>query len=249
MATFAGLGAAHGLRAQEATAGTLFDWTRSKGFTPAEIASSLRSYGIRPFANSFALEMGPDIVVDPRFRAESEEFKSPSRPESQLDQEAETGALDTGGSEPILPQEGLDFTKNSIDASKSAASARAPEGKGAYEDVKGHHIFAKSGFRGHAAYDPQKGFSISKELMNSRDWSHKDMTSAQHKLFNELGASGRPNTLTEHTKIAVEALKAGGATEREAQEIVDQALQDLRNQGILTPTRIPWKCTNSGDKL
>jgi hypothetical protein len=112
MATFAGLGAAHGLRAQEATAGTLFDWARSNGFTPAEIASSLRSYGIRPFANSFALEMGPDIAVDPLFRAESEEFQGSSRPESQVAQEAETaeGALNTGSSEPFPPQDDLDFT-------------------------------------------------------------------------------------------------------------------------------------------
>ena len=179
MATFAGLGAAHGLRAQEATAGTLFDWARSNGFAPAEIASSLRSYGIRPFGNSFALEMGPDIVVDPRFRTESEEFKGPSRPESQVAQEAETaeGALNTGSGEMITPQDVLDFTENSIDSSKSAASAPAPEGKGAYEDVKGHHIFAKSGFREHVAYDPRKGFSISQEFIKNRDWDHPKMTS------------------------------------------------------------------------
>ena len=64
------------------------------------------------------------------------------------------------------------------------------------------------------------------------------MTLAQRQLFDELAASGRPNTLAEHTKIAITALKAGGATEAEARAIVAQALYDLRNQGIVTPTRI-----------
>ena len=73
------------------------------------------------------------------------------------------------------------------------------------------------------------------------------MTLAQRQLFDELAASGRPNTLTEHTKIAMESLKAGGATEAEARTIVAQALHDLRSQGIVAPTRIPWNSTNNGD--
>ena len=73
------------------------------------------------------------------------------------------------------------------------------------------------------------------------------MTLAQRQLFVELAASGRPNTLTEHTKIAMTSLKAGGATEAEARAIVAQALDDLRNQGIITPTKIPWNSTNNGD--
>ncbi len=73
------------------------------------------------------------------------------------------------------------------------------------------------------------------------------MSLAQRQLFDDLAASGRPNTLTEHTKIAVEALKAGGATEAEARAIVAQALYDLRRQGIVTPTRIPWNSSHNGD--
>ena len=111
----------------------------------------------------------------------------------------------------------------------------------------GHHVYAKSGFRGHPAYDPQKGFSISQEFMESQGWNHQDMSLAQRQLFDDLAASGRPNTLTEHTKIAVEALKAGGATEAEARAIVAQALYDLRRQGIVTPTRIPWNSSHNGD--
>ena len=127
-------------------------------------------------------------------------------------------------------------------AKRSAPPTEAtiPTGAGRYSEVRGHHVHAKAGFRGHTTYDPRRGFSISQDFMESRNWSHQDMTSTQQRLFRELGASGRPNTLTEHTRIAVEALKAGGATDAEARTLVAQSLRDLRSQGARSPTRIPW---------
>jgi hypothetical protein len=44
----------------------------------------------------------------------------------------------------------------------------------------------------------------------------------------------------EHTRIAVESLEAGGATEIEARTLVAHSLRDLREQGVHAPTRIPW---------
>jgi hypothetical protein len=46
--------------------------------------------------------------------------------------------------------------------------------------------------------------------------------------------------LAEHTRIAEEAFVAGGATRAEAQALV-QSLQDLAQQGVIAPTRIPWQ--------
>jgi hypothetical protein len=66
------------------------------------------------------------------------------------------------------------------------------------------------------------------------------MTAAQRRLFKDLSESGRPNTLEEHTRIALEALKAGGASEAEAKELLLESLRDLRRQGVHVPTRIPW---------
>jgi RHS repeat-associated protein len=122
------------------------------------------------------------------------------------------------------------------------ASTRAaiPEGTGPYRGVRGHHVHAKAGFRGHATYDPKQGFSISQDFMESRNWSHQDMTATQRQLFDELAASGRPNTLKEHTRIAVEALKSAGAPEAEARKLVAESLRDLRAQGVRAPTRVPW---------
>ena len=53
-------------------------------------------------------------------------------------------------------------------------------------------------------------------------------------------ASGRANVMQEHSRIAVEALKAGGATEAEARAIVAISLSTLKTQGVRVPTRIPW---------
>jgi hypothetical protein len=120
-------------------------------------------------------------------------------------------------------------------------TAKTPlEGAGIYKEVGGHHVHAKAAFRGHPTYDPQKGFSISQEFMESRGWSHQDMTIAQRKLFDNLATSGQGSVLREHTRIAVEALQAGGATEAEARSIVAQSLLNLRGQGARVTTRIPW---------
>jgi len=49
--------------------------------------------------------------------------------------------------------------------------------------------------------------------MRDNGLDHNIMTSKQRELFKELYESGRPNTLEEHTRIAREALKAGGASD------------------------------------
>jgi hypothetical protein len=71
-------------------------------------------------------------------------------------------------------------------------------------------------------------------------WDHQLMTNEQRRLFKELAKSGRPNTLVEHTRIAVEALVAGKATRDEARSLVTQSLLNLREQLVKDPTRIPW---------
>ncbi len=72
--------------------------------------------------------------------------------------------------------------------------------------------------------------------MRDNGLDHNIMTSKQRELFKELYESGRPNTLEEHTRIAREALKAGGASD----SIINASLRNLREQGVTAPTRIPW---------
>jgi len=111
---------------------------------------------------------------------------------------------------------------------------------GEYGDVGGHHVHAKAAFKGEVSYDPNKGFSISQKFMDENGLNHADMTAKQRQLFKELNESGRPNTLEEHTRIAKEVLIAGGATEEQASLWAQQSLENLLEQGVAQPTRIPW---------
>jgi hypothetical protein len=112
---------------------------------------------------------------------------------------------------------------------------------GEYRHVRGHHVHAKKAFEGHANYDPQKGFSISYQMMENLGIDHDVVTVTQRKLFSELAKSGRQNTMKEHTKIAVEALTRGGCQSREtARDIVAESLKQLRKANIRQPGTIPW---------
>ena len=113
-------------------------------------------------------------------------------------------------------------------------------GTGEYGDVGGHHVHAKAGFKGDVNYDPKKGFSISQNFMKDNGLDHNSMTSKQRELFKELYESGRPNTLEEHTRIAREALKAGGASDSMIDDLINASLKNLSEQGVTAPTRIPW---------
>ncbi|WP_319001364.1 hypothetical protein [Clostridium estertheticum] len=124
--------------------------------------------------------------------------------------------------------------------SRSSADEIADAGTGDYSDVGGHYVHAKAGFRGDVNYDPKKGFSISQDYMINNGLNHSDMTNKQRELFKELHMSGRPNTLEEHTRIAKEALKAGGATDAQVNELTRKSIENLTVQGVTQPIRIPW---------
>lgn len=76
--------------------------------------------------------------------------------------------------------------------------------------------------------------------MKTNGLDHIEMTRTQRRLFDELAESGRPNTLAEHSRIAREALIAGGADTDLANSLVNQSILNLKNQKVNTPTNIPW---------
>ncbi len=57
MGAFVGLAATHGVTVEETIGGTLFDWAKTKGYTPEEIRRALQTQGIRPVLNEFAEDM------------------------------------------------------------------------------------------------------------------------------------------------------------------------------------------------
>jgi RHS repeat-associated protein len=111
--------------------------------------------------------------------------------------------------------------------------------KGEYRDAGGHHVHAQGGFQNHAVYNHRTGFSISQEFMDANKWNHSAMTTKQNQLFRELRDSGRPNTLAEHTRIALESLKAGNVPLKEAKALVKESMENLKKQGVTAPSHIP----------
>ena len=128
---------------------------------------------------------------------------------------------------------------NEIDDAAEAA-AKKLDNVGPYRTVGGHHVHAKAAFKESTEYNPRSGFSISRDFMKSKGWNHQDMTNAQRRGFKELKDSGRPNTMREHTRIAVDALEAGGALPSEARALVAESLHNMRAQGVRAPTNMPW---------
>jgi hypothetical protein len=113
--------------------------------------------------------------------------------------------------------------------------------KGPYKPVvNGHHIHAKKAFEGHPNYDPKTGFSISNDLMNAYGVKHSTVTGVQQKLFNELAKSGRPNTMYEHSRIAVQALVEAGMPNDIARSLVAESVNSLRLMNVKNPMNIPW---------
>lgn len=127
---------------------------------------------------------------------------------------------------------------------KNQSITAIKSGIGEYKEVGGHHVHAKAAFQNHFTYDPNKGFSISQAFMKANGLDHIEMTRTQRRLFDELSESGRPNTLEEHSRIAREALIAGGAGEEMADGLVNQSILNLKNQKVEQPTKIPWNKNN-----
>ena len=63
----------------------------------------------------------------------------------------------------------------------------------------------------------------------------------QQSAFTAVKKGQRPHTMAEHDQIASEALLAGNVPPDEAAALVAQSKQNLLNQGVTAPTRIPWK--------
>ncbi|MDB5389229.1 MAG: repeat-associated core domain protein, partial [Planctomycetaceae bacterium] len=126
-------------------------------------------------------------------------------------------------------------------ATKAAGQCKTHTGeKGEYRDVGGHHVHAQSGFKDDASYNKYDAFAVSQDYMTSRGWDHTAMTKKQRQEFDKLDASGKPNTLAAHSRIARAALVAGGATKEQARSLVAESLRNLQSQGVTGPSGIPW---------
>jgi hypothetical protein len=120
------------------------------------------------------------------------------------------------------------------------AAGRAPSNAGRYADVGGHHVHAKRAFSATTGYDPNTAFAVSTDALTKYGVRHADITSAQRRLFREFAASGQPNTLTHHSRIAYQAMVEAGVPTKAAKDFVIESQSRLIRSGIVEPTAIPW---------
>jgi RHS repeat-associated protein len=124
--------------------------------------------------------------------------------------------------------------------SEKLATKAAAKGVGEYGTVLGHHVHAKRAFEGVAGYDRIKAFAVSDNTLAEFGVRHADITTAQNRLFRALDASGAPNTLTHHSRVAYQAMVEAGVPSDAAKQLVTQSQTQLIRSGVVEPARIPW---------
>lgn len=103
----------------------------------------------------------------------------------------------------------------------------------------GHHIHSQAAFSDDPNYSKYSGLCISQQWMDDNGVDHQAMTNKQRDCYAAMREGKRPNTLAEHDKIALEALKAGGVKDATAAKLVADSKANLATQGV-TKGR-PWK--------
>jgi hypothetical protein len=109
-----------------------------------------------------------------------------------------------------------------------------------YGEVGGHHIPAKSAFRGAMSYDAKGALAVSNEELVRFNVRHVAVTGAQKTLYREFAKTGAKLTWEDVQRIETEALLRGGMSSDVARAAVNQAIDALKKAGVPSPTRIPW---------
>jgi hypothetical protein len=109
-----------------------------------------------------------------------------------------------------------------------------------YADGGGHHIPAKSAFRGADAYDPAQALAVPNAELSRLGINHAVITGAQARLYSAFARTGSDLTWDAMQSIETQAMIAGGASPSAAQSVVARAIAALQDAGVSGPTRIPW---------
>ena len=120
---------------------------------------------------------------------------------------------------------------------------KSSEEIGAYKNVGEHHSLQQAAFREHPNYSAADALAVSEKWLsrfgNPKE-VHNAVTREQRILQRELELSGRPNTMQEQVRIALQSMIKADIPESEARNITARAFWDLRAQGVKQPTNVPW---------
>jgi hypothetical protein len=127
-----------------------------------------------------------------------------------------------------------------VSATEEGVEAEAAELKPYTGPGGGHHVPAKSAFRGAAGYDENAALALPNAEMERLGVDHTAVTSAQQNLYKAFAQTGAKLTWESVSKIETQALVRGGMNPNMAQQTVQKAIQGLKDAGVAGPTRIPW---------
>jgi RHS repeat-associated protein len=163
---------------------------------------------------------------------------------------AKQWAKEHGGVTPAEAMNSMFFAAAGVQAGfgygpEPTPSAPSAEEEGAaelqaYEEGGGHHIPAKSAFRGATGYDPDTAPSIPNAELQRLGVSHTNITTAQMELYKSFSQTGSKLTWQAVEKIETQALVRSGMSRSMAQQTVQAAITALKDSGVSGPTRIPW---------
>jgi hypothetical protein len=147
---------------------------------------------------------------------------------------AEGDAAPAGGTEAGAPVGAAGEPASSATESEPGADLR-PYGEGG-----GHHIPAKSAFRGDPNHDVNETLAIPNSELEAQGIRHPLVTGAQRSLYGQFAKTGRPLTWDDVRSIETQALIRGGMRPGSALVTVNKAISALQARGVGGPTRIPW---------
>lgn len=104
----------------------------------------------------------------------------------------------------------------------------------------GHHVPAKSAFRGAPGYNASKALAIPDAELARPGISHSAITAAQQSLYRAFAETGRPLTWEAVEAIETQVLINAGMSAQQSAATVRAGIDALKNAGVVTPTCVPW---------
>lgn len=150
------------------------------------------------------------------------------------------GSVAGAGAKGTAGAAGNAATRNAATEVTAAAQAVPAELKPYAGKGGGHHVPAKSAFKGAENYDPRKALAMPNAEMARLNVSHSAVTGAQASLYQAFAKTGADLTWEAMEKIETQALIAARMDPAMASATVKQAIQELQRAGVPGPTRIPW---------
>ena len=226
------------------------DWVITKAVALVKAAGKLLGFGKEKEKETHSSDPEKDAKITAALAELDKRDTEADTGDGVEREEAEAIAATTQANHPVLTSIKVSERKERYDyiwTSSPPKDKKGPKKKkkgeirlAPYSEDGGHHIPAKSAFKGAANYDPDNAPAIPNAELDAKGINHGTISGAQSTLYHAFIATGAKLTWGRMHSIEVQALMAGGAKPVAALSAVTRAISALRSAGVAGPTRIPW---------